>query len=379
MKIYERVHGGGRQRGFTLLEALIAFVVLAGGLLAAYRYHNISIQSTADAKIRAEATALAEQKLEALRNFETIGEFTTEVVSHTDVTDGAGSGDAHDWGYDGVDFAASFTRTVTVTGTNPREVLVQVGWTDRAGSPQSVQVSSLLWETEPEGSAVGFNFALNGSGGGYSWPEPTPLDDGTGYGGGKVTIKYKGDNGQLYDSEADALAAGTTVVSVRVYFTGTIESVDGGRLVSVTLNGTPVGSGTECQVDADIGGVATEFDPLAVDGSGNPRIFNTGHFTSGAYALAGGLSYPGIWLDDSGIEVADPYLYSCVIDDIPLNESWQGTVTYAGEQGVPKDPDDVVCIPNEGTTTLTFAADSPETLQLGIVLVDKKNLCNLFK
>ena len=211
------------------------------------------------------------------------------------------------------------------------------------------------------------------------WVDPDPTKVGTGYGGGKVTIKYKGEDGLTYDSQADALAAGTTVVSVRVYFTGTIESVDGGRLVSVTLNGTPVGSGTECQVDAVIGGVATEFDPLAVDGSGNPRIFNTGHFTSGAYTLAGGLSYPGIWLDDSGIEVADPYLYSCVIDDIPLNESWQGTVTYAGEQGVPKDPDDVVCIPNEGTTTLTFAADSPETLQLGIVLVDKKNLCNLFK
>ena len=91
------------------------------------------------------------------------------------------------------------------------------------------------------------------------------------------------------------------------------------------------------------------------------------------------MKYNGAWRDSSGAIVSDPYLYSCVIADIPLNETWQGTITYTGEQGVKSSPDDVVCIPNQGTTTLAFSAASPETLQLGIVLVDKKNLCNLFK
>ena len=57
------------QRGFTLLEALIAFVVLAGGLLAAFRFHTTTMAVTAESKIRSEAVALAEQKLEELRSY----------------------------------------------------------------------------------------------------------------------------------------------------------------------------------------------------------------------------------------------------------------------------------------------------------------------
>lgn len=235
-------------------------------------------------------------------------------------------------------------------------------------------VSSVA-DIDPSSGATELAYAVAGGGDPIDgWRPEDPTQVGTGYGGGKVTIKYKVGDG-YYDSLEDAIADGHTVTHVDVFFTGTIESIEEGHLVDVVLDGGPSMT-TECDVDAAIGDVAVLFDPLAVDEvTGDPLVFNTEHL--GGY-FAGGLSYNGAWLDGLGEIVEDPYLYSCVITDIPINETWQGTITYIGEQGVPGSPDDEVCIPNEGTTTLSFSAGSPETLQLGIVLVDKKNLCNAF-
>ena len=47
-KISYTGRGLGRERGFTLLEALIAGVVLGVGLLAAYRFNSTTIASKAD-------------------------------------------------------------------------------------------------------------------------------------------------------------------------------------------------------------------------------------------------------------------------------------------------------------------------------------------
>lgn len=62
-----------RQRGVTLIEALVAMAVMAFGMLAL-----VGVQSTlrvnADlAKQRAEATRLAEAQLEAARSFVAVG------------------------------------------------------------------------------------------------------------------------------------------------------------------------------------------------------------------------------------------------------------------------------------------------------------------
>ena len=350
-----------RQKGFTLLEALIAFVILAGGLLALFRYHATTTESTGTAKVRAEAIALGEQKLEELRSYLSLDNFQDDTVT------AAGLGE-----YNGVDYAANFTRSWTVAGANPREIAVTVTWNDRAGDTQTVQVSSLLWGVQPTQAATEFVGAMAFHDGDVpQWPAPDPLDDGTGYGGGKVTIKYQGDDGNEYDSLADAAEAGTVVNSFDLYFTGTIESIDGGALLDVQLDGGPNVGIETCLIDPNISAAAAAFDPTLYDPETSSPTY-TDHF---------GLQHPGAWVDDSdpAVIVPDPYLYSCKIPGISINDTWQGTITYVGEQGVPGSPDDVVCIPNEGTTTLTFSADSPADLQLGIVLVDKKNLCNAFK
>ncbi len=359
------------QRGFTLLEALIAFVVLAGGLLAVFRYHSTTMATTAEAKIRSEAVALAEQKLEDLRSYFGVdsagaNDFDTDLPSLTDANFilEVNTDENLPVEFAGDGYAATFTRNWSVRGTNPRQVEVRVTWTDRAGDAQRVQLSTLIFENIPASSAKQFVTALTepeanvffpGAGGGGG-------GNGTGYGGGKVKIKYTGDGFGEFDSEADALTAGVVNVVLNIYFTGTIQSVDGAILVDVSLDGEPAASETGCIIDTLVSDTAVAFD-TSLDGNYTDPFNNI---------------YSGAWVDIDGNVIDDPYLYSCKILEIPINETWSGTITFTGEQGVAGSPDDVVCTPNEGTTALKFDGDTPLDLQLGILLVDKKNLCNFF-
>lgn len=180
------------QRGFTLLEALIAFVVLAGGLLAAFRFHSTTTATTADAKVRSEAVALAEQKLEELRSYfgrEEIDDDADGVFNNDFDTDMPSSTNANfilevNTGSDvpANVSAATFARNWSVRGTNPRQVDVRVTWVDRENVNQRVQLSTLVWETAPAAGAAKFASALVAdtanvwTSGGTPDVEATPLD-----------------------------------------------------------------------------------------------------------------------------------------------------------------------------------------------------------
>ena len=56
------------QTGFTLIEALIAFVIFAVGILGALTFHSELTKETADTKAQREAFTIAEAQLESLRS-----------------------------------------------------------------------------------------------------------------------------------------------------------------------------------------------------------------------------------------------------------------------------------------------------------------------
>ncbi len=126
-------------KGFTIMEALIAFGVFALGALAVAAFLSRSVEMNADSEARTEALHLAKEAIAGFRDFST----RAEVVAYT--TDSTGNTI--------VGNNATFTRTWTVadvTGnTNAVLVTVDVDWTGVNG-PQNVSLSSEIAKLRPE-------------------------------------------------------------------------------------------------------------------------------------------------------------------------------------------------------------------------------------
>lgn len=131
-----------RQSGFTLLEALIALLVMAFGMLAlAGMQANLSRNADV-AKQRTEAMRLAEERLERLRSFVGI---TTGAINWNGLSVAAET----------VTTNATYTVTPALAGTTAdamRPVSVTVAWVDRTNENQSITISSVISKSDPSDS-----------------------------------------------------------------------------------------------------------------------------------------------------------------------------------------------------------------------------------
>jgi Tfp pilus assembly protein PilV len=128
-----------RCRGITLVEALVALVVMSLGLMALARV-QAGLRLEADmSRQRAEAVRLAQQDLEALRAFGTLAGFDA-------IADVSGQA------VQALDGATVYTldrSVVELAATGAKALTVTVGWTDRRGQMQSVTLQTLLSRTDP--------------------------------------------------------------------------------------------------------------------------------------------------------------------------------------------------------------------------------------
>ena len=104
-------------RGFTLVEALVAIVILVVGVLGAASLTGALMQSNRDATDRTRALELVRHKVEQIQS-----QGYYEVVTGSDARAVGG---------------VTFTRSWTVTPDSPiaglRDVQVNVTWTDQDG------------------------------------------------------------------------------------------------------------------------------------------------------------------------------------------------------------------------------------------------------
>jgi prepilin-type N-terminal cleavage/methylation domain-containing protein len=139
--------GPQRQRGVSLIEALVAMAVMAIGMLGLVGVQS-TLRSNSDvSKQRSEAVRLAQQEVEKWRAFVTLDAgaggtpngYADLAVGTTSETITGGN--------------ASFTRQRTVTALaaprSGKSLLVDVSWSDRTGQTQSVRLATLIAGISP--------------------------------------------------------------------------------------------------------------------------------------------------------------------------------------------------------------------------------------
>lgn len=136
-----------RQRGITLIEALIAFLVLALGMLAIARVQT-HLRATAEvARQRSEAVRLAQEDIESLRAFAVLaaapGVRSFDAIASESRTVGAASGYATNTSY----FMAR--QIDAAEPAQAKNLRVTVSWTDRGGNAQQISLHSAIAAAAP--------------------------------------------------------------------------------------------------------------------------------------------------------------------------------------------------------------------------------------
>ena len=156
-----------KQLGFTIIETLIALLVMGVGILSLAGMQSAILRNVDISQQRTEATRLAQEKMEALRSYTGISSTT---LAATTTTPSTVSASALNWtalssSSDTATTNATFTRTWTLGGATTdgmRAITVTVAWTDRAGEAQSVTLASVLSQTNPADSGyLGFPLPQN--------------------------------------------------------------------------------------------------------------------------------------------------------------------------------------------------------------------------
>jgi type IV pilus modification protein PilV len=142
-----------REAGFSIIEALISLLVVAFGLLAIASFQYTLSRASDVAKQRTEATRIAQREMDRLRSFgqrQSDGNLgDTRYTYVDDIVSGSQT-------LTGLTTNTTYTMNTTVgvppapaSGDRFRWVNIVVGWADRVGQQQSVQLASVISDGDP--------------------------------------------------------------------------------------------------------------------------------------------------------------------------------------------------------------------------------------
>ena len=135
------------QRGTTLLEGMVAFLVLSLGMLSVVRVQTQLRLNSDVARQRSEAVRLAQEDLEKMRAFSSIA-IRSGANAYAGLAAGTSSIDASSGQPSNTTYA--LTREVSDTDVpNAKSATVSVAWDDRNGTLQQVVLNSVISGSDP--------------------------------------------------------------------------------------------------------------------------------------------------------------------------------------------------------------------------------------
>ena len=152
-----------KQTGFSMIESLIALVIMSFGLIALVTFQVNLVGYGGLVKAKSVAVVMAQEKIEELRNMIIETDYSGIADTDTGVTA------CSELGYEAeapvVRVNTSFVRCFKVTTTTEdlsdldnvvnahKTISAIVSWTDRANTPQSIQLNSVIAWSDPHDSA----------------------------------------------------------------------------------------------------------------------------------------------------------------------------------------------------------------------------------
>ncbi|MEO7245248.1 MAG: prepilin-type N-terminal cleavage/methylation domain-containing protein [Rubrivivax sp.] len=134
-----------RAAGLSLIEAMVALVLMAFGTLAVLALQSTLRMNADVARQRGEAVRIAQEALEAARGFTALADYAALAAS--------GPAPAMAPGASNTTYAVTRAVVDTAAGdaAHPRRksVVVNVDWTDRAGHAQSVRLATVIAGVSP--------------------------------------------------------------------------------------------------------------------------------------------------------------------------------------------------------------------------------------
>lgn len=132
-----------RRNGFALIETLVALLIIAFGVVGITQLQMLSLFGSSEAKVRSEAMALSQVKLETLRNLVEKSKFTGAPLTPAQSSESL----SHTGQY--ATYKMEWTVTKPSGGIEQRDLQLTTTWNDSRGDQQTIVLNSIIAWDDP--------------------------------------------------------------------------------------------------------------------------------------------------------------------------------------------------------------------------------------